>query len=321
MAEIWTMGETLVEIMRADVNKPLNRPELFSGPYPSGSSAIMISTVARLGHSGGIISGVGDDAFGECILSRLKHDGVNVSKVLVDSKDPTACAFVSYDDTGDRNFLFHWDNTPATKAKMPDLSESIFNDTKFFHIMGCALTAKIDYGFEIVKTAQAFYDRGVKISFDPNIRREHLRDPEKGNLSFDIINSILKITNIFAPGADELKIITGIEDTEKAIKKCFENPNLEILFLKNGSMGSKVYTRDGDCFLQGLFSVKAVDPTGAGDTSIGAFLCALIEGKDIPTCAKIAAAAGALNVMAFGPMEGCISKENINAMINGTYKM
>ncbi len=46
MAEIWTMGETLVEIMRTEVDKPLNETALFSGPYPSGSSAIMISTVA-----------------------------------------------------------------------------------------------------------------------------------------------------------------------------------------------------------------------------------------------------------------------------------
>lgn len=72
MAEIWTMGETLVEIMRTEVDKPLNETGLFSGPYPSGSSAIMISTVARMGHSCGIISGVGKDGFGECMLNRLK---------------------------------------------------------------------------------------------------------------------------------------------------------------------------------------------------------------------------------------------------------
>ena len=75
MAEIWTMGETLVEIMRTEVDKPLNETALFSGPYPSGSSAIMISTVARMGHSCGIISGVGKDGFGECMLNRLKKDG------------------------------------------------------------------------------------------------------------------------------------------------------------------------------------------------------------------------------------------------------
>ncbi len=320
MAEIWTMGEALVEVMRIEVNKPLNETALFRGPFPSGSSSIMISTVARMGHSCGIISGVGNDGFGECILNRLNKDGVDTSKVLVDPDGSTACAFVSYDDKGDRRFLFHWDDTPATKAKMPDVTEPSLKDAKFLHIMGCALTARLSYGWEIVNTARAMKDQGTKISFDPNVRVEHLTNPNKSKESFEIINAVLEMANVFAPGIDELKLLTGIEDVEEAVKKCFENSNLEILFLKRGSDGSRIYTRDRQVVEQGLYKVEAVDPTGAGDTSIGAFLCALLEEKDMKECAEIAAAAGALNVAAFGPMEGKISPENVQAMRNGTFK-
>ena len=320
MAEIWTMGETLVEIMRTEVDKPLNETGLFSGPYPSGSSAIMISTVARMGHSCGIISGVGKDGFGECMLNRLKKDGVDVSKVLVDPDGSTACAFVAYDSEGDRRYLFHWDETPATKAVMPDVTEPSLKEAKYFHVMGCALTAKLSYGWEIVKTARAMKAQGTKISFDPNVRTEHLTNPNKSKECFEIINAMLEITNLFAPGLDELKLVTGIDDVEEAVKKCFENPNLEILMLKMGSKGSRIYTRDGQMVEQGLYKVESVDPTGAGDTSLGAFLCALLEGKDMKECAEIAAAAGALNVAAFGPMEGKISPENVQAMRDGTFQ-
>lgn len=320
MAEIWTMGETLVEIMRTEVDKPLNETGLFSGPYPSGSSAIMISTVARMGHSCGIISGVGKDGFGECMLNRLKKDGVDVSKVLVDPDGSTACAFVAYDSEGDRRYLFHWDETPATKAVMPDVTEPSLMEAKYFHVMGCALTAKLSYGWEIVKTARAMKAQGTKISFDPNVRTEHLTNPNKSKECFEIINAMLEITNLFAPGLDELKLVTGIDDVEEAVKKCFENPNLEILMLKMGSKGSRIYTRDGQVVEQGLYKVESVDPTGAGDTSLGAFLCALLEGKDMKECAEIAAAAGALNVAAFGPMEGKISPENVQAMRDGTFQ-
>lgn len=320
MAEIWTMGETLVEIMRTEVDKPLNETGLFSGPYPSGSSAIMISTVARMGHSCGIISGVGKDGFGECMLNRLKKDGVDVSKVLVDPDGSTACAFVAYDSEGDRRYIFHWDETPATKAVMPDVTEPSLKEAKYFHVMGCALTAKLSYGWEIVKTARAMKAQGTKISFDPNVRTEHLTNPNKSKECFEIINAMLEITNLFAPGLDELKLVTGIDDVEEAVKKCFENPNLEILMLKMGSKGSRIYTRDGQVVEQGLYKVESVDPTGAGDTSLGAFLCALLEGKDMKECAEIAAAAGALNVAAFGPMEGKISPENVQAMRDGTFQ-
>lgn len=320
MAEIWTMGETLVEIMRTEADVPMSEPALFKGPYPSGSSAIMISTVARLGHSCGIISGVGKDGFGECMLNRLKRDGVDTSKVVVDPDGSTACAFVAYDSNGDRQYLFHWDYTPATAAKMPDVTEPSLKEAKFFHVMGCALTAKLSYGWEIVKTARAMRQQGTRISFDPNVRVEHLTNPKKSKESMEIIQAVLAETSIFAPGMDELKLLTGLEDVEAAVKKCFENPNLEILMLKMGSKGSRIYTRDGKVVEQGLFKVESVDPTGAGDTSVGAFLCGLLEGKSIEESARMAAAAGALNVAAFGPMEGKISPENVQAMIDGTYK-
>jgi len=319
VAEIWTMGETLVEIMRTEEDSPLNKTALFKGPFPSGSSAIMISTVARMGHSCGIISGVGKDGFGECILDRLNKDGVDTSKLVIYPDSSTACAFVSYDHDGGRKYLFHWDHTPATEAKMPDVTEPSLKEAKFLHVMGCALTARLEYGWEIVKTVKAMKEQGTNISFDPNVRVEHLTNPAKSKESFEIINAILAQTNVFEPGIEELQLLTGEKNVEAAVKKCFENSNLEILLLKMGSNGSKIYTRDGEIIEQGLYKVKTVDSTGAGDSSDGAFLCGLLEGKSIKECAQMAAAAGALNVAAFGPMEGKISPDNVQNMIKGTY--
>lgn len=319
MAEIWTMGETLVEIMRTETDIPLERTALFKGPFPSGSSAIMISTVARLGHSGGIISGVGNDEFGKCMLDRLRRDGVDVTHVLIDPDHSTACAFVAYNSNGDRKYLFHWDDTPATEAKMPDMTDPSLREAKIFHVMGCALTAKLSYGWEIVKTAQAMRAQGTKISFDPNVRKEHLTSPKKSKESFEIIYAILKETNIFAPGVDELLMLTQEHTIEEAVHKCFLNDNLEILLLKMGNKGLRVYTRDGKIVEQGLYHVDSVDPTGAGDTTVGTFLCGLLDNRPLEECAKRAAAAGAINVAAFGPMEGKISEKNIQAMIHGDF--
>ena len=132
-----------METMRTEVDKPLNETALFfRSLIHHGSSAIMISTVARMGHRCGIISVVWvSDGFGECMLNRLRKDGVDVSKVLVDPDGSTACAFVAYDNKGDRRYLFHWDDTPATKAVMPDVTEPSLKEAQYLHIMGCALTS------------------------------------------------------------------------------------------------------------------------------------------------------------------------------------
>ena len=112
MAEIITMGEIIVEIMRAKEDEPLYTAGTFKGPYPSGAPAIFIDTVARLGHSAKIIGGVGKDDFGKCLLDRLSGDGVDVSDVIENNRISTGCAFVTYFADGSRKFIFHIGNTP-----------------------------------------------------------------------------------------------------------------------------------------------------------------------------------------------------------------
>src|SRR5512146_1481612 len=111
MASIWTMGEILVEIMRPRAGMPLNQSGEFLGPFPSGAPAIFIDTVARLGHSAGIIGGVGEDDFGRCVLDRLAMDGVDCHLIQRYPGESTAVAFVTYCRDGSRKFLYHIDRT------------------------------------------------------------------------------------------------------------------------------------------------------------------------------------------------------------------
>lgn len=309
MAEVWIMGEMIVEIMRAQEDMPLDKPGLFKGPYPSGAPAIFIDTVARLGHSAGILGGVGKDDFGKCLLERLKEDGVDCSQVLESETCATGAAFVTYFSDGSRKFIFHMGNTPAADPKMPEAS--VLDGVKYFHIMGCSLAAKKEFGQEILKTMRLAKSMGAKISFDPNIRKELLSDES----SFDMVKEVVANTSIFLPGVEELLMITNKETIEEAVECCFENPNMEILALKRGSKGCKVYTRE-EVMEMGVYPIEAVDATGAGDSFDGAFISGLLEGKPVREILKMASAAGALNTAAFGPMEGRINQKTIQSMID-----
>ena len=310
MAEILIMGELLVEVMRPHEDIPLYESDYFRGPFPSGAPGIFISTAARLGHSSAIISCVGKDDFGENILRRLKKDGVDISRVLVSDKGNTGVAFVTYFADGERKFLFYMDNSPCVMAKAPeDLSG--LEDVKYMHIMGCSLMSSVEFANEIVKTLMMMKERGVKISFDPNVRLEMMRDP----VVLKILEQVFENSSVLMPGVAELKMLTGEEDIEKATAKAFENPSLELLVLKNGSKGSKIYTREGLALEQKIYRVEQLDATGAGDSYDAAFICGLAEGKSLKEAAQMGAAAGALNAAAFGPMEGNISPETVREMI------
>lgn len=308
MTEILVMGEMLVEIMREQEDIPLYEPGVFKGPYPSGAPAIFIDTAARLGCDTAIIGGVGKDDFGKCLLGRLKKDGVDISHVIESKERATGCAFVTYFGDGSRKFIFHMGNTPAVEAKAPEAGA--FQGVKYMHIMGCSLMSDKNFAQEILKTMRLFSDQGAKISFDPNIRKELFTDES----IHEVIREVMEHTSIFLPGVEELLMITGQENIEDAVKTCFTYPQLEILVLKNGSKGSRIYQRD--CMIEvGVYPVSQVDATGAGDCFDGAFLAGLVQGKSVKEAAQMGAAAGALNAAAFGPMEGKINPDTVRNMI------
>lgn len=302
MKSIWTMGELLVEIMRPNKNMYHHIVGEYLGPYPSGAPAIFIDSAARLGVKAGIIGGIGKDGFGKNLKDRLSTDGVNLEFVTENANHSTAVAFVMYKENGDREYIFHIAKTAATEIELPD--ETI-DDVGYFHVVGCSITSDPDFAKKIIEIMIRMKDNGATISFDPNIRPELLYGDMK-----ETIQPVMDNCSILFPGAEELKIIAGCNTVEASAEKLFENEKLEIIVLKQGSRGCRLITRKFDEFVP-AYKIKQVDPTGAGDCFDAAFLYGLMQGMDYVQSAKIASAAGALNAMAFGPMEGKITKEAI----------
>ena len=272
-----------------------------------------MSPIIFAGHSQAAhpeFSSARNDDFGENIMRRLKHNGVDVSRVIIPEDGHTGIAFVTYFADGERKFLFYMDNSPCVKAKAPE-NFTGFEDTKYFHIMGCSLMADVNFAREIIKTMNMMKSHGVKISFDPNVRLEMLKDKSV----LEMLHEVFRSSSILMPGVSELKMFTGKNDINEAIESVFTNPALEVLVLKNGSKGSSIYTRKGLEVEQPIYKVVQEDATGAGDSYDAAFICGLAEGKTLSEAAKMGAAAGALNAAAFGPMEGKISPESVRKMI------
>ncbi len=310
MNEVWTMGEILVEIMRPKSGMQLYDTGEFLGPYPSGAPAIFIDAVARMGHSAAIIGGVADDDFGKCVLDRLTRDGVETRHVLREKQAATAVAFVTYFADGSRKFIFHVGGTPAVRQRCPAAAE--IEAPLFLHLMGCSLTADEKFSQEILKAVGLFQEKGAKISFDPNVRPEMMRGDELQR----VVDQIVSRSSILLPGVEELKAIAKRDDLKAAVAGLFENRVLEVIALKRGSKGSTIFTREGSFDVE-AYTVATVDPTGSGDCFDAAFLCGLLEKRELADCARMASAAGALNAMAMGPMEGDISQANVRKIMAG----
>lgn len=302
MPEIISIGELIVDVMRMEVDQPLDRPGTFAGPFPSGAPAIFADQAALLGRTAGFIGAVGNDDFGSMDIARFTDHGVDTTYVAVVDDLSTGCAFVTYFSDGDRRFLFHIGNSAA--SHLPEPPEEYFEGCRWLHICGSSLSAGERMREGCYRATRLAHEAGAKISLDPNLRPELLGGEQAVR---DVIEPVLQRASLVLPSASEAEILTRTTTAEAACAALLDR-GVEIVALKRGEHGCVVYSADGTVEIPG-YPVEAVDPTGAGDCFDAGFVVGLTEGLTMEECGRLANACGAAAAAVRGPMEGSLSRE------------
>ena len=305
--EVISVGTMLVEVMREDLDEPLDRPGTFVGPFPSGDTPIYIDTVARLGRSAGFVGCVGDDDFGRCLLDRFARDGVDASQVRVLPEHSTGVAFVAYFGDASRRFLFHWRHAAAGQPAPDHIEPAYMAEAKWLHLTGCNL-AVCESARQACYKALECIPRSARVSFDPNIRPEVLSVDEIRS----ICQPVLDRADIFLPSATEAMLFTGADSDEDGCRHLAAQGKLVIL--KQGALGCRIYSEDGVIAVP-AYPLKEVDPTGAGDSFCAGITVALLEGMDLASAGRFANAVGGLAITRKGPMEGAPTREQVAALM------
>lgn len=308
--ELLTIGEALVEIMRTQVGVALDETGLFAGPYASGAPFIFAMQAARLGARVASIGAVGADAFGDFLLARFAHDGIDTRGVRRMAGYATGAAFVAYRHNGSRDFVFHIAQAAAGQLAPDMLDEKLFDDLKCLHLMGSSLSIHdnaLQTGLRAVEMARA---AGARISFDPNIRPQ-LLPPEQARERFA---PILAAADVLLPTEEELLLLTNAPDARTAAAAWLKPGR--IIVVTRGAAGCTVFTPEAP---EGLpvagLPVQETDPTGAGDCFDAGFLVRWLEGAPAPEAARFANACGALAVTRQGPAEGAMPRAQVEAFL------
>ena len=305
MPKILTAGEVLVEIMGTRKNQTFRETGEFTGPYPSGAPAIFIDQAAKMGGSTGIISVIGNDDFGRINTDRLKKDGVDVSQVYISGEKTTAVAFVVYQESGSRDFIFTIKDSALQELGYDKIDKSCLDGCEYFHIMGCSVFNEnmIDLFNNLLPELKG---RGIKVTFDPNFRKEFMENPKIKEL----IVKIMQNADIILPGEQELLDLTGMETEEEAVKKLLEDGTIAVV-IKRGDRGATLYSESERIDVDPV-KVAETDPTGAGDCFGGTFVSLVSQGYSFKEALFYANLAGAYSVTKQGPMEGNLTKEEID---------
>jgi sugar/nucleoside kinase (ribokinase family) len=238
------------------------------------------------------------DAFGECVVTRLREDNVDTAHVRQVPGYTTGIAFVAYNDDGSRNFLFHLPQSAAALLGLEDVRPEYIAAADFLHITGSVLSISESARQACYKAVKLIKEKGGRVSFDPNIRPELLG----ANRIREIVEPVLEFCDLLLPSSSEAAMLTGDVDETTACQSLLSR-GIPIVALKRGSHGSVVFTTKQRIEVPSL-SVTEIDPTGAGDCYGGAFVVGLLEGWDLTRIARFANIAGALSVTRLGPMEG-----------------
>lgn len=310
--KIGCMGELLVEFVCSQKNGRHRKPASYMGPFASGAPGIFIDQAARVGGKAIFVGAVGNDAFGDVLLERLRRAGVETRLINVVAGVPTGTAFVSYNDDGSRDFVYNIARSAASRLAAGETTLAGLADFGLddMHVSGSAL-GDADMAAKIVSVCQFLHARGVRISFDPNIRKELMGSPAY----LQAVRTIIGLCTIFLPSQEDADVLFPGKDLEAFAEALFIS-GVEHVVLKRGELGASGLAKTGERVDLPAHMVEVVDPTGAGDCFCATFVTLMASGVlDFGSAVARANAAGALAVGRLGPMEGNSSLAEIEAFL------
>ena len=300
-AKIGCIGDLLVELVCSTKNGRHRVRSTYSGPYPSGAAGIFIDQAAQAGGRCIFVGAVGDDAFGQVELDRLIEHGVDTSLIKVVKGVPTGTAFVSYNDDGSRDFVYNIILSAAAQfdADEPTIAALAAFGLDTMHVSGSAL-GDAGMAAKVLRVCKALHAKGVRISFDPNVRKELIGNPAY----FDSVREMIGISSVFLPSEEDSVTLFPGRDLSDYAKELFAR-GADYVVLKKGENGCEGLSRKGERASFPAHKVEVLDPTGAGDCFCATFVTLIASGAfDFRQAMERANAAGALAVMKVGPMEG-----------------
>jgi sugar/nucleoside kinase (ribokinase family) len=255
-----------------------------------GATTFTSFAVKTLGESVSVVSRVGGD-FPEAYLWWLREEGVDVSAVKRYPQESTTSFELCYsDDFSDRSLKLTCKGSSLCLEDVPcGLS------AKAIHV--APIAGEISY--EVMKRLRSCCDF---LSFDPQgfLRRFD----EQGHMSLRlqhklVAKRVLGLVDICKLSLDELFVLTGQSELNAAVR-AVHDVGVETVIVTMGAKGS-LLSVEGVCYtVPACKSSVVVDPTGAGDVFIGAFLVEFLKGGESLWCASVGSAAASLVVEGLG---------------------
>lgn len=246
--------------------------ETFPGGKGLNQSVALARAGAEVYHAGKI----GPD--GDFLVKLLNSCGVRTEFIFSDAP-VTGHAIIQIDRNGQNCILLYGGANKEITEEEIDRVLSHFNQDDFL-IMQNEIS-NLPY---LMKQAKK---TGMKLIWNPSPIDAGIREIDFSCIDLLVVNEI--------EGCE----ITGETDPQKILDRLLSRyPAMKVL-LTLGAEGS-IYRDATSMVTQGIYPVKTIDTTGAGDTFLGYFIADLTKGTPVKEALELASYASALAVSARG---------------------
>ena len=215
------------------------------------------------------VSRLGDDEAGEFALDEL--EGRISVKARRHVGEKTGISYLNHHPDGEHFKTYFRAGSAASRLTFDDVEQHL-RDADILHVTGIT-PALSDTCYDTVmaslKYAQA---RAIPVSFDLNYR-EQLWPPVD---AFKVFEHMIEYADIFKLGHDEAETIWDRGWSAEEYARRFHEVNGGLVVVTRGFDGAVAF--DGSNLLEHSgYSVKVVDPVGAGDAFVAGFLGGILE--------------------------------------------
>lgn len=278
---------------------------------PGGKGANQAVQMGRLGADVTIIGKLGRDANGEELIRACSESGVDTSKVLFDENTASGCAVIVIEKkvnaaSGNRIIVIPGTNMLITKDELTFLEEEI----KEYSLVVLQLEIPMEINEYVAELA---YKNNVPVMLNP---------APSDNLSPELLSHLTFIS----PNEHEAYDLTGVRiphegdsfDRNKAEEAAavLHKAGVKNVLITLGTAGAYFSTPEGAFHSPCITEIKAVDPTAAGDSFIGAFCYGFSCGWDYESILVFANHVAALTVSRLGAMPSIPTFEEVSELLD-----
>ena len=304
--DVITLGESMA-LLVADRPGPLAEVGHFSKCLSGAETNVAIG-LARLGFRVSWVSRLGDDSFGKFILSSVKQEGVDCTKVTVDPQRSTGFMLKSRTSHGiDPVVEYFRRHSAASILSLKNFDENHFNKARHLHVTGITPALSPDAAKLVEHSMRFMREAGCTVSFDPNLRPSLW---SSSDIMVKQLNKLAAMAHWVLPGVSEGRVLTGHNEPID-IANFYLNLGVEAVIVKLGAEGAYYKTIGEEGVIPGIDVPKVIDTVGAGDGFAVGVISAKLESLTWPAALARGNWIGAQVIQTLGDMDGLPSRSRL----------